>query len=157
VSPGSGVGSTNQIPQNTLYAMYGDFVGRLCGYDEDNVAWLNCQPYAFSFGPSASFPGYPSINFSSSGPVGSVSFEAPMGVVLNGLYGSTYSFVSGLGKIDAFSPYPVKIELTLAIGYNGQLAPAQSKISIKDCAFSQSVCSNDVQNVFFAGALERRP
>jgi len=89
--------------------------------------------------------------FSSSGPLGTVSFETFLGLGLSGLY-NTYSLTTPALSLSGLSSSALSFELVLRLNSGAtKVDPTQSGIFVKDCGFAQYLgCGTMAEDVWFA-------
>jgi hypothetical protein len=159
----------NSAPNGLLGILLGDYYGtmKLNGVDMNYTLRLSTinkqvqdpnsnQTVSATYGFAAFHAqggGAKPIDFSTELGLGQNGYTINVPGVSSPVY--VYSFLNYQFAVPAISDENIGIEITLAV-HDNAIFPAQSKVSILDCGFSQGVCTNSLWYVSFPDGLRKR-
>lgn len=161
--PESPVGTTYQgiesLSAQTKAALLGSYTGTMRGPSQDLFSEeLQGQAYAMKLSEvqvQGQTQKVAMISLQSDGALGKIELSAYAMMGLSGYvdpYANTtyYSFHTNAVTVTALSELPIAVELIIGLKNGTQIDPTQSKISIKDCGFSQGQnCAYDLPGYGF--------
>ncbi len=161
------LGGTSSSALNAILGNYGGTV-----YRSNGSGGEQSQPYSFTIsmtpgGPTAGSNLIGTIQFSSSGPLGTINTGGELRVGINGLLNGydtdgvpiyVYSLTSAIVSSTVLSEYPFIFELIFSLKNGSTFVPSQSQIDIRECVLypSSSVCNTESLTVRFGTDLGKR-